>query len=82
MGKGHELKSGKNVVFAAGTGMICFVDLIAHLIHKRIAENGGLNMFDDTQSSLPDDFSLELHTSFQSEDEAVVVNLRVDDSRE
>lgn len=75
MGKGLELKSGKSVAFAAGTGMLVFVDLIAHLILKRVAERGGPNLLDGSQATLPDNFQLELYTSFMSEEEAVGLTL-------
>ena len=64
MGKGLQLTSGKNIAFAAGTGMLVFVDLIAHMILKRVAEKGGPNLLAGTQPSLPNDFKLELYTSF------------------
>ena len=67
--------SGKNVAFAAGTGMLVFVDLIAHMILKRVAEKGGPDLLAETQPSLPDDFKLELYTSFYNEDEAVGLEL-------
>jgi hypothetical protein len=74
MGKGLELKSGRSVAFAAGTGMLVFVDLIAHLILKKVAERGGPNLLQDN-NSLPDNFQLELYTSFYNEDEAVGLTL-------
>lgn len=77
MGKGLELKSGKSVIFTAGTGMLVFVDLIGHMILKKVAERGGPNLISKTelQVSLPEDFQLELHTSFYNEEEAIGLTL-------
>lgn len=77
MGKGLELKPGKSVAFAAGTGVLVFVDLIAHMILRRVAERGGPNLISKTQAecSLPANFQLELYTSFYSEDEALGLTL-------
>ena len=55
--------------------MLVFVDLIAHMILKRVAEKGGPNLLAETQPSLPNNFKLELYTSFQNEDEAVGLTL-------
>lgn len=73
MGKGlNPNKSGKHVAFAAGTGVLVFVDLVGHLLLKQVAATGGPDVLADLHKetsfegipSLPDDFKLELHTSF------------------
>lgn len=41
LSKGLDVRVGKHVAFAAGTGILVFVDLVAHLILKKVAEQGG-----------------------------------------
>ena len=43
MGKGLNPSSegGKHVAYAAGTGVLVYVDLIGHLILKEVAAQGG-----------------------------------------
>ena len=42
LGKGLGLKKeGHYVAYAAGTGVLVFIDLVAHLILRLISENGG-----------------------------------------
>ena len=51
MGLGLELKSrGKHIAFAAGTGILVFLDLVAHLILKIISKSRGPNIFIDNTS--------------------------------
>jgi len=48
LGTGLELETnGTYVVFAAGTGILVFIDLIAHLILRLVANNGEINVFND-----------------------------------
>jgi hypothetical protein len=43
MGLGLELKSrGKHIAFAAGTGILVFIDLVAYLIIQILVEKGGM----------------------------------------
>ena len=47
MGLGLELKPrGKHIAFAAGTGILVFLDLVAHLILRVIKISGGPNIFE------------------------------------
>lgn len=47
MGKGLDIPtSGKCVALSGGTGILVFIDLIAHLILRIIGEKGGLNIFE------------------------------------
>ena len=48
MGLGLEIKPrGKHIAFAAGTGILVFLDLVAHLILKIISKSRGPNIFID-----------------------------------
>ena len=69
MGKGLDFKTGKHVAYAAGTGVLVFMDLVAHLILKKVNPS----LLDETQ--LPDDFKLELYTSFASRESAIGLDL-------
>ena len=79
MGTGLDVEStGLHVVFAAGTGILVFIDLIAHLILRILASNGGPNVFhNESNSNLIDitNFKLILHTSFTSKEEAIGLEL-------
>ena len=39
------LPNGKHVAFTAGTGILVFIDLIAHLILRLLSQNPSLNVF-------------------------------------
>ena len=42
MGKGlNPASTGKHVAYAAGTGVLVYVDLVAHLILREVAKQGG-----------------------------------------
>jgi hypothetical protein len=48
MGLSLELKPrGKHIAFAAGTGILVFLDLVAHLILSLISKSRGPNIFSD-----------------------------------
>ncbi len=75
-------QSGVHIAFAAGTGALCFVDLVAHLIHsaaelrdynrssvnndKMLAESCDVNM---------DSIQFHLYVSFPRRSEAVALEL-------
>jgi len=40
------LPNGKHIAFAAGTGILVFMDLIAHLILRLLSSFGNLNIFE------------------------------------
>ena len=74
VGTGLELEtSGTYVVFAAGTGILVFIDLVAHLILRLVANNGEINIFNDKAVPMIDlnSFKLILYTSFATREEAV-----------
>ncbi len=39
------IPNGKHVAFTAGTGILVFIDLIAHLILRLLSQNPSLNVF-------------------------------------
>ena len=49
------------------------MDLVAHMLLKKVAQNGGPNLLGD--SALPDDFTFELHTRFPDKKEALGLEL-------
>jgi hypothetical protein len=58
MGKGLSAKNnGTHLAFAAGTGVLVFIDLVAHLIRK-VTENL------EEESPLDENFKLVLFASF------------------
>lgn len=74
MGKGlAPEKEGIHLAFAAGTGNLCFVDMMAHVA---LAELGLLTAEDhEAGSILPDRFEMHLYASFPSKAEAVAWDL-------
>lgn len=74
MGKGlAPEKEGIHLAFAAGTGNLCFVDMMAHVA---LAELGLLTQEDHQAGSIiPDRFEMKLYASFPSKAEAVAWDL-------
>ena len=72
MGKGLQpASSGLHVAFAAGTGVLVFVDLVAYLVRQQLE----LKSEDEEQDSeLSQDFKFVLYASFASEDEAIALD--------
>ena len=93
IGKGLQVHAtGKHIAFTTGTGVLPFLDLIAHLILKLLERNGGPAILSELQQESNrmcdieetkaenviidlNNFSLELHTSFETEDEAIGLDL-------
>ena len=86
MGKGLMISpSGIHIAFAAGTGILCFIDLVAHLIQlnlELIDYSGSVDMDDGllNRSSkelntrvLLDTFELHLYVSFASVEESIAL---------
>eukprot|EP00347_Sterkiella_histriomuscorum_P007376 403349177 len=72
MGKGLDIQhSGTHIAFTAGTGILVFLDLVAHLIRKNL---GLLNSQEDDQISLQN-FKFILYASFHSKAEAIGFDL-------
>ena len=78
LGKGLDVKtSGHHIGFAAGTGILVFLDLVAHLLLRILSEELGDNVADFFESHRIDlaNFHFTLNVSFESEDEAIGVEL-------
>lgn len=79
MGKGLDIPtSGRNVAFTAGTGVLVFIDLVAHLILQIIGQNGGEKLQEGggTLKSIDlSNFTFELYTAFPNENEAFTLDL-------
>jgi hypothetical protein len=73
MGKGLDLKPNtKTVAYAAGTGVLVFMDLIAQLLLQK------LGVFEEVTGKpfeLGDNFHFELNASFASREEAIGLEL-------
>lgn len=84
MGMGLGLKkTGTFTAFAAGTGILVYIDIVAHLILKVLSAKGGQNFFEAENEDVIDinNFKFVLHTSFASEREAIgleLINLLTD----
>lgn len=71
MGHGiRPAKSGLNVVFCAGTGLLVFLDLVTHVARKMTQQ-----LSEKEESMLNDDFKLIVFVSFQSREEAIALEL-------
>lgn len=77
MGKGLEIKpKGRHVAYAAGTGILVFIDLVGHLILSLLSKYEGLSFFEEGSQTIDiDDFKLVLNASFRSREEAVCLEL-------
>lgn len=85
MGKGLNVKEegGTHVAYAAGTGVLVFVDLVGHVLLRQVAATGGPDVLAALHKepgfegipTLPDDFKLELHTSFFDQNEGIALGL-------
>lgn len=84
MGKGlNPTAGGTHVAYAAGTGVLVFVDLVGHLLLRQVAAAGGPDVLAALHKepgfegipTLPDDFKLELHTSFFDLNEGIALEL-------
>ena len=70
-------ETGTHIVFAGGTGVLVFVDLVCYLMRKTVAgmENGFKAIDDEDFSDLADGFRLVLHLSVSKRDEAIGIEL-------
>jgi hypothetical protein len=81
MGKGLIPSGGKHIAYAAGTGVLVFIDLVSHLILKKVAEQGGPDVlamcYKDMPDvpRLPDDFFFELQLSSMQPSETIGIEL-------
>ena len=71
MGKGLGLKkTGTHIAFTAGTGILVFVDLVAHLVRRHL----GL-MTKNEQETAEEGFKFILFASFPNEKEVIGMDL-------
>lgn len=76
MGKGLEMKqSGNHVAFCAGTGILVFLDLVAHLLVHNAFNAKKKGMPEEISSFYKDDFKLRLYVAFASSEEAIGLEL-------
>lgn len=82
MGKGlNPVQGGRHVAYAAGTGVLVFMDLVGHMILKLVAEQGGPDVLAELHNEfgdvpkLPEDFYLELRSSFLEPNETIGLEL-------
>lgn len=79
MGRGLGIgQTGRHVAFTAGTGVLVFIDMVAHLLIRLLASNGGPSVLGLCQDSFTvdlDKFSFELYTSFPTENEAIGLDM-------
>lgn len=78
MGKGLGIPTtGRNIAFTAGTGVLVFIDLVAHLLLQVIMENDGQKLSEGKSENAIDlsKFRFELYTAFPNENEAFALDL-------
>ncbi len=72
MGKGLEIqRKGVHIAYTAGTGVLVFVDLVAHLIRKNL---GMLNQEEDGQLDNKR-FKFILYVSFAKKEDSIALDL-------
>ena len=69
MGKGLQIQNeGVHVAFTAGTGILTFLDLVAHLIKVNIEKlQNNSNVESSNATSLSPNFKFILYVSFPTE---------------
>jgi len=77
MGRGLEMKdSGLHVAFCAGTGVLVFLDLVAHLLLRNVYKTKTFHDQKDTQfNELKDDFAFNLYVSFQDAEQSIGLDI-------
>ena len=74
MGKSLQVeKDGVHMAFAGGTGILCFIDLVAHLIFKNLGLNERMGI--KANDCVGNGFKLKLFVSFQSRKDAIGLEL-------
>jgi NAD(P)H-flavin reductase len=70
MGKGLQVqRTGVHVAFAAGTGVLTFMDLVAHIAATNLNMNGKLGV--DPNDCISDGFKLVLHVAYKQKIDAL-----------
>ena len=77
MGRGLEItKSGLHVAFCAGTGVLVFLDLVAHLLMRNVfLSKQPADQVDPQFMQLKDDFEFHLYVAFQDADQSIGLQL-------
>lgn len=76
MGKGLQMQSeGMHVAFCAGTGVLVFLDLVAHLLVLNAFQATGKGLPEEMSSFYSSGFKLRLYASFASRDQAIGLDL-------
>ena len=77
MGRGLEIgKSGLHVAFCAGTGVLVFLDLVAHLLMRNVfLAKQPENQVDPQFKQLKSDFEFHLYVAFQDADQSIGLQL-------
>ncbi len=71
MGKGLDIQAdGTHIAFSAGTGILVFIDLVAHLIRKNLGQ-----MDPEEDAQLSGGFRFILYVSFPKQEEAIALDL-------
>ena len=72
MGKGLQIKpTGVHIAFCAGTGVLVFLDLVAHLLVKNCFEADGRKMPAEIAANYQPGFEFHLYVSFQDRESAI-----------
>ena len=77
MGRGLEItKSGLHIAFCAGTGVLVFLDLVAHLLMRNVfLAKQPVDQVDPQFLQLKDDFEFHLYVAFQDADQSIGLQL-------
>ena len=77
MGRGLEItKSGLHIAFCAGTGVLVFLDLVAHLLMRNVfLAKQSQDQVDPQFLQLKDDFEFHLYVAFQDVDQSIGLQL-------
>jgi len=67
--QGEDSSNGVHIAFAAGTGVLVFMDLVAHLIRKQC------NLLSKEEKVVGDDFKLIFYVSFPSKVDGYALEL-------
>ena len=71
LGKGLDIQpDGVHIAFTAGTGILVFIDLVAHLVRKNL---GQLDSKEDAQ--LSKGFQFILYVSFPKQEESIAFEM-------
>ena len=76
MGRGLQpQESGQHFAFCAGTGVLVFLDLVAHLLVLNCFEADGKGIPEEIEDFYQKDFKLHLFAAFQSKEQSIGLDL-------